>query len=98
MSYYRFNRHEAFSADDTSELLNIICAVKDISLDIEDDDDFNALENKLYGLFDGYLYNDVLTTAASIMQVPLELCKRIEVLIDKAANDILVNGQRLTTV
>jgi hypothetical protein len=98
MSYYRFNRHELFSANDVEELLNIICAVKDISLDIEDDDDFNDLENKLYGLFDGYLYDDVLTTAASIMQVPLELCKRIEVLIDKAANDILVNGQRLTAV
>jgi hypothetical protein len=41
MSYYRFNRHELFSANDVEELLNIICEVKDISLDIEDDDDFD---------------------------------------------------------
>ena len=97
MSYYRFDRHELFSANDVDELLNIICVVRDVALDY-DDDKFDDLINKLYGLFDGYLYDDVLTTMASIPQLSVELCKRLEVLVDKATNDILVNGQRLTAV
>ena len=97
---YRFNRHELFSTEDTSEVNDIIRELMFISIDndLSDDDRYNDLENKLYGLFDGYLYDDVLTTAASIPQIPLELCKRIEVIVDKVVNDILVNGQRATAV
>ena len=46
----------------------------------------------LFGLFDGYLYDNVLTTAVSIARLPMGLIRRIEVIVDKCTNDILTNG------
>ena len=101
MAHYRFNRHELFSSEDTSEVLNIIRTVGDIALDIDREDReeaFNELTNMLYGMFDGYLYDNVITTAVSITQLPIEVCKRIEAIVDKIVGHILVNGQSETVV
>ena len=95
MSYFRFDRHKLFSMDDTSEVLDIISEVRHID---SDDDSIHNLTNMLYGLFDGYLYDNVLTTAASIIHLPIKTIKRIEAIVDKCTNDILINGQSITQV
>ena len=55
MSYIRFDRHTNMSSTTRGEILDIIGEV-----------DFNTgfdLMNMLYGLFDGYLYDDLLEVA-----------------------------------
>jgi hypothetical protein len=52
MSYIRFDRHTNMSSETRQEILDILKEV-----------DFNTgfdLMNMLYGLFDGYLYDDLL--------------------------------------
>ena len=52
MSYIRFDRHTNMSSETRQEILDIIGEV-----------DFNTgfdLMNMLYGLFDGYLYDELL--------------------------------------
>ena len=52
MSYIRFDRHTNMSSETRREILDIIGEV-----------DFNTgfdLMNMLYGLFDGYLYDELL--------------------------------------
>ena len=52
MSYIRFDRHTNMSSETRNEILDIIGEV-----------DFNTgfdLMNMLYGLFDGYLYDELL--------------------------------------
>ena len=101
MAHYRFNRHELFSSEDTQEVLNIIRTVGDIALDIDREDReeaFNELTNMLYGMFDGYLYDNVLTTAVSITQLPMDVIRRIETIVDKVTGHILANGQSETVV
>ena len=95
MTHYRFDRHKLFSMDDTSEVLDIISEVRHID---SDDDNIANLTNMLYGLFDGFLYDNVLTTAASIIDLPIKTIKRIEAIVDKCTNDILINGQSITQV
>ena len=95
MTHYRFDRHKLFSMDDTSEVLDIISEVRRID---SDDDNLANLTNMLYGLFDGFLYDNVLTTAASIIDLPIKTIKRIEAIVDKCTNDILINGQSITQV
>ena len=55
MSYIRFDRHTNMTSTTRGEILDIIKEV-----------DFNTgfdLMNMLYGLFDGYLYDDLLEVA-----------------------------------
>ena len=101
MAHYRFNRHQLFTQEDTSEVLSIIGEVRDISMEVTTpaiEDQLDVLTNMLYGLFDGYLYDNVLTTAASIVVLDMVLIRRIESIVDKCTNDILTNGQSTTLV
>ncbi len=101
MSHYRFNRHELFTMDDTSEVMDIIREVRDISMEVSTpaiEDQLDGLTNMLYGLFDGYLYDNVLTTAASIVVLDMVLIRRIEAIVDLITADILANGQSETLV
>jgi len=95
MAHYRFDRHKLFSMDDTSEVLDIIKEVRGID---SDDDTLPDLTNMLYGLFDGYLYDNVLSTAVGIIDLPMAIISRIEAIVDKCTNDILTNGQSITLV
>ena len=55
MSYIRFDRHANMNVETLREIGNIINqAFMDASFD---------LSNMLYGLYDGYLYNDLLSVA-----------------------------------
>ena len=101
MSHYRFNRHQLFTPEDTTEVMNLIREVRDLSMDIDDPDmesTLDCLTNMLYGLFDGYLYDNILSTAVSVPQLSLSICKRMESIVDKCTNDILTNGQSITAV
>lgn len=52
MNYQRFDRHECF----TSEMMTMTSEV------IRECEDFNVM-NMMYGLYDGYLYADLLPKA-----------------------------------
>jgi hypothetical protein len=76
--------------------MSIIRSVSDIALDdSRNEDEYDELENMLYGLFDGYLYDNVITKAVSLPNIPIELAKRIEAIVDKVTNHILakLNGE-----
>ena len=101
MAHYRFNRHQLFTQEDTSEVLSIIGEVRDISMEVTTpaiEDQLDVLTNMLYGLFDGYLYDNVLTTAASIVVLDMVLIRRIEAIVDLITADVLANGQSETLV
>mgnify|MGYP001078700048 CR=1 FL=1 len=101
MAHYRFNRHELFTQEDTSEVLSIIGEIREIYMEVTTpafESQLDNLTNMLYGLFDGYLYDNVLTTAASIVVLDIILIRRIEAIVDKCTNDILTNGQSVTMV
>ena len=101
MAHYRFNRHELFTQEDTSEVLSIIGEIREIYMEVTTpafESQLDNLTNMLYGLLDGYLYDNVLTTAASIVVLDIILIRRIEAIVDKCTNDILTNGQSVTMV
>jgi hypothetical protein len=69
MSYIRFDRHTNMSSETRNEILDIIGEV-----------DYNTgfdLMNMLYGLFDGYLYDDLLEVAKGA-KIDKALYNRVE--------------------
>ena len=50
LGYKRFNRHEVFEPGDSSHILNMI----------GDCNGLHSLKNMLYGLFDGYWYEELI--------------------------------------
>ena len=101
MAHYRFNRHQLFSMDDTSEVLDIIREVRDLSIDVTNPDSESKLDeltNMLYGLFDGYLYDNILTTAAGIVELSMDTIRRIEAKVDMIVMHILAQGESITNV
>ena len=67
MSYTNFDRHEFMAAETRTEIMAII-------RELRDNDHSRNLENMMYGLFDGYLYDDILLEA---LELPTELGSRI---------------------
>ena len=101
MAHYRFNRHQLFSMDDTSEVLDIMREVRDLSIDVTNPDSESRLDeltNMLYGLFDGYLYDNILTTAAGIVELSMDTIRRIEAKVDMITIHILAQGESVTNV
>ena len=80
-TYKRFNRHEVFNADDRSLVLDIIKKVEP----------FGKEANCLFGLFDGYYYDELMwsiveTDVPSDMTYNLaKLLNKVQTHIDKAA-------------
>ena len=58
MSYSRFDRHAHMNSETRREILDII-------MDIDGEDTFN-LTNSMYGLFDGYLYDELIQYADEV--------------------------------
>lgn len=59
MSYSRFNRHEHMSQETRRDILELI---KDIEFVYHGySSKGNSIINMLYGLFDGYLYDELIT-------------------------------------
>jgi hypothetical protein len=73
MSYTKFDRHENMNEDVRHEIMNLI---KDIRYDetLDDNDNMFHLENMLYGMFDGYLYENVQMYA---LELPSNLEERV---------------------
>ena len=77
MSYIRFDRHTNMTSTTRGEILDIIKEV-----------DFNTgfdLMNMLYGLFDGYLYDDLLEVARGA-KVDNVLYNRVENVVSVIKN------------
>ena len=53
MSYTRFNRHESMDSETRKEIMSLISEIK------SSDNYSSKLGNMLYGLFDGYLYDEL---------------------------------------
>lgn len=81
MSYTNFNRHESMNDETRREILDLINDVMLYRINLREDgktyDDnskLRSLENQLYGLFDGYLYEDLQLNA---LECSTELASRI---------------------
>ena len=72
LGYKRFNRHEVFSMGDTSFVLELISQVDD-----------RSISNMLYGLFDGYLYEELLYDLYSKTDISGEDLLRLEGILSK---------------
>ena len=76
MSYTKFNRHQNMDRETLFEIGDIINEVRwDCSFD---------LSNELFGLYDGYLYDDVLTLAEK--ELESNLYNRIKNVINIVSN------------
>ena len=73
MQFTRFNRYANMSTETTTEIMQVL---REVCLIDEPD---MALENELYGLFDGYLYTSI---AARVVALPSPLAGRILRLLD----------------
>jgi len=77
MSYIKFDRYSNMTSTTRGEIMDIIKEV-----------DFNTgfdLMNMLYGLFDGYLYNDLLEVARGA-KIDKALYNRIENVVSVIKN------------
>jgi len=72
MNYTRFNRHESMNSETLSEIMDIKREL--YREDIERTSDIRSLENMLFGLFDGYLYDEIQILA---LKLPTDLATRI---------------------
>lgn len=77
MSYIKFDRHSNMTSTTRGEIMDILKEV-----------DFNTgfdLMNMLYGLFDGYLYDDLLEVARGA-KIDKALYNRIEIVVSVIKN------------
>lgn len=77
MSYTNFNRQENMNDETRFEILSLIKEVS-YSDEIKDGVSFN-IENMLYGLFDGYLYEELQVSA---LQLPTQLASKVMRIFD----------------
>ena len=82
MSYLRFDRHEVFNSEDRSLVLDIIKVIPR--------EDYDTV-NHLYGLFDGYLYEGLITDVANNDTVTPSMVEDLTVLLLKVSDSIAVN-------
>ena len=73
LGYKRFNRHEVFTQEDTSFVLELISKVGS----------YRGIKNSLYGLFDGYWYDDLLLDLCDHTTTPFEDILRLESILSK---------------
>ena len=78
MSYTHFDRHANMNEDTRFEILGLIKEVRFSDADIDSSTLFN-LENMLYGLFDGYLYENLQMYA---LELPTELASKVTRIYD----------------
>ena len=73
MSYKRFNRHEVFNQEDTSFVLELIGQIYGQ----------HGIKNMLYGLFDGYLYEELMYDLYSKTSIKGKDLERLETILEK---------------
>ena len=72
MNYRTFNRYELFTPEMMSAHMNLISDVMDYQMENEVSD-FDFI-NSLYGIYDGYLYSELLVSA---MNYPSNIYERV---------------------
>jgi hypothetical protein len=77
MNIIRFDRHQLFNEDWMDYHSKTLRAVEDFYLD-KDESWYTPLYNQLCGIWDGYLYTELLE-AAKEAGLPADVIKRIEV-------------------
>ena len=80
--YKRFNRHEVFTAEDTSLVMKIIREVPS----------YGSEANMLFGLFDGYWYNELERALHAINHIPTSLLADLCTVLDKVQKHIDNSG------
>ena len=93
MNYLRFNRHEIFDAALMDRVANVLNAVEDHHIDTNQSL-FGSLSNMLFGLYDGYLYDDLQMEAmdypfpiySECVNIVSEILKRIQLKENKCIN------------
>jgi hypothetical protein len=70
------------------ELMDIISDVEML------DGNHFTLTNQLYGMFDGVVYDDILHNANTNM-VPITIIRRIDSLVEKIVNSLVVVSDKL---
>lgn len=90
MNYQNFNRHEVFNSED---LDNVREAIKNLG---EKEKAFIPVENSLWGLYDGYLYEGIDEELYQILdfKVFCNLTKTLKKIVDH----IKSNGESITLV
>jgi hypothetical protein len=80
MSYVRFDRHQKFDREMMGYHFETLRAVEDFYLE-QDASWFNEVYNMLCGVWDGYLYTDLLESAKQL-GLPTHITNRIEYTIN----------------
>lgn len=94
MGYKRFNRHELFDSFLMDWHSTTIKLVQDYIWETQGAV-MTDLENMLYGIWDGYLYDDLLTKA---LILPTEDYRRIQDTVDLINEHIKEKGESVTQV
>jgi|GEM_PF-2962523 len=90
MNYKNFNRHEVFNCED---LDNVREAIKNLG---EKEKAFTSIENSLWGLYDGYLYEGLDEKLYQILDFKV-FCNLTKTL-KKIEDHIKANGESVTLV
>ena len=88
----RFDRHDVFTMDDTSFVLDLIQEVRRSNIDNDN------LINMLFGLFDGYWYLGVESALRYHSIVSDTNMDRLSALLKRVDSYIKTNGQTYTIV
>ena len=94
MSYKRFNRHELFDSFLMDWHSTTIKLVRDYIWETQKEV-YSELENMLNGIWDGYLYDELLTKA---LILPKEDYRRIQDTVDLINEHIEANGESVTQI
>jgi len=94
MSYKRFNRHELFDSFlmdwHSTTIKNVTNYIWETQKEVH-----SELENMLNGIWDGYLYDELLTKA---LILPKEDYRRIQDTVDLINEHIEANGESVTQI
>lgn len=88
--YKNFDRHSLFNVGDVT----LVGDLRDKVMMSDNTD--RDLVNSLCGLFDGYLYDDLMQSAA--FQLPTTDLMNLRKLVEKINSDISINGERTTLI
>jgi len=94
MSYKRFNRHELFDSFLMDWHSTTIKLVRDYIWETQKEV-HSELENMLCGIWDGYLYDELLTKA---LILPKEDYRRVEDIVQLINEHIDKNGESVTQI
>ena len=94
MTFKRFNRHELFDSFLVDWHSTTIKLVRDYIWETQKEV-YSELENMLNGIWDGYLYDELLTKA---LILPKEDYRRIQDTVDLINEHIEANGESVTQI